>query len=139
MTAVRAADPSIPSGSMSLSNNHLISCSRLSKRTGPAHCTQPMNSRSHYDQSLAIVSSAIRAWDPLGLAADGAPPDEYAQEVARIVARIPRCRSEAELAAAISEVFSESFESDSFTVANCSEPARRAWTGLVGAGLLQPA
>lgn len=98
-----------------------------------------MNSRSHYDQSLAIVSSAIQAWDPLGLAADGAPPDEYAQEVARIVARIPRCRGEAELAAAISEVFSESFESDSFTVANCSEPARRAWTGLVGAGLLQPA
>jgi hypothetical protein len=55
------------------------------------------------------------------------------------VVRIPRCRSEAELASAISGVFSETFGSDTFTVANCSEPARRAYTGLVGAGLLQPA
>jgi hypothetical protein len=59
--------------------------------------------------------------------------------VASIVGRIPRCRSEAELASAISGVFSETFGSDTFTVANCSEPARRAYTGLVGAGLLQPA
>jgi hypothetical protein len=55
------------------------------------------------------------------------------------VAHIPRCRSEAELAAAIAAVFSESFESDSFTVANCSEPARLLYTGLVSEGLLQPA
>jgi hypothetical protein len=98
-----------------------------------------MNSRLDYDQALSIVGAAILAWDPFGLAADSAPPDEYAEEVARVVALIPRCRSEAELAAAISEVFSESFDSDTLTVAKCSEPARLAYTGLVGAGLLQPA
>lgn len=98
-----------------------------------------MNSRLQYDQAFAIVGSAIQAWDPFGLAANGAPPDEYVQEVARIVARIPRCRSEAELAAAISDVFSKSFESDTLTVASCSEPAKRAYIGLVDTGLLQPA
>jgi hypothetical protein len=107
--------------------------------TGLAHCRQPMNSRLDYDQARAIVGEAILAWDPYRLVTDGAPLDEYANEVARVVARIPRCRSEAELAAAISDVFSDSFETDTFTTANCSEPARRAYTGLVGAGLLQPA
>jgi hypothetical protein len=87
------------------------------------------------------MGAAIQAWDPLGLAAGDTPLDEYGEEVARVVARIPRCRSEAELAAAISDVFSEPFESvpATFTIANCREPARRAYTGLVGAGLLQPA
>ena len=97
-----------------------------------------MESRLAYDKALTIVGSAILAWDPYRLVTDGAPPDEYAEEVARVVARIPRCQTEAELAAAISDVFSESFESGTFTVADCSEPARLAYTGLVSAGLLQP-
>jgi hypothetical protein len=98
-----------------------------------------MDSRLEYDKALAIVDAVIRDWDSCRLVEDGSPPDEYAEEVARVVAHIPRCRSEAELAAAIAAVFSESFESDSFTVANCSEPARLLYTGLVSEGLLQPA
>lgn len=122
---------------MAYGNN--ISGCRHGFRTGLARCRQPMNSRLDYDLALTIVGTAIRDWDPVELAADGSPLDEYAQEATRVVARIPRCRSEVELAAAISDVFSESFGADTFAIANCSEPSRRIYTGLVGAGLLQPA
>jgi hypothetical protein len=47
--------------------------------------------------------------------------------------------SDAWVALRVADVFSESFESDAFTIAHCSEPARRVYTGLFGAGLLQPA
>jgi len=94
-----------------------------------------MKDRRDYDQAFALVRSAIHAWDPYQLIAEGSPLDEFDHEIAKIVARIPRCRSERDLATAISEVFSESFAPDRFPVDDCSKPARLALHGLVGARL----
>lgn len=94
-----------------------------------------MKDRGEYEQALAIVRAAIGAWDPYRLLELGAPLDEFDDEIAKVVARIPKLHTENELAATISEVFSSAFGSEAFAVANCVEPARLAFTGLVNAKL----
>jgi hypothetical protein len=94
-----------------------------------------MKDRRDYEQALAIVRSAIGAWDPYRLLELGAPPDEFDDEIAKVVARIPKLRGENDLAATISEVFSSAFGPETFAVADCAVPARLAFTGLVNAKL----
>jgi len=57
----------------------------------------------------AVTAEVIREWDPHALYADGAPADELDREIASLVAQIPRIKSAADAAQAISRVFGSSF------------------------------
>ncbi|WP_189454552.1 DUF1871 family protein [Cognatilysobacter bugurensis] len=89
--------------------------------------------------ALEIVGRLIRAWDPYSLIAEGAPADEFGDEIAKIVARIPRCRDVEDVAKAISAVFSDAFEPGGFSPVDCFEPAQEIYMALGRAKLLPAA
>jgi hypothetical protein len=49
--------------------------------------------RAKYQQMRDVTATVIRSWDPYGLLNGGAPRDELDQEIASLVAQIPRIRS----------------------------------------------
>ncbi|WP_369334538.1 DUF1871 family protein [Rhodanobacter sp. FDAARGOS 1247] len=79
--------------------------------------------RQNYDSALLVVASVVRSWDPCSLIGSGAPPDEFDAEIATVVAHIPCISDAASAAAALSSVFSASFESSLFSPARCAAPA----------------
>ena len=89
-----------------------------------------MKDRSDYEKALGIVGRMIRAWDPYSLIAEGAPADEFDEEIAQVVVQIPHCRDIDDIAKAISDVFSEAFGPDSFTPVNCFRPAQEIYMEL---------
>lgn len=88
---------------------------------------------------MEIVGRMVRAWDPYNLIAEGAPMDEFDDEIAQVVAHIPRCLEIDDLAKVISAVFSDAFERDGFTPANCFRPAQEIYMELRRANLLPAA
>ncbi len=95
-----------------------------------------MKDRSQYNKAIGVVRGVIRAWDPYCLIAKGAPADEFDDEIVKITARIPGFRSPSDAALAISEVFSASFGTEGFSVADCSAPAEQIFAALGRARLL---
>lgn len=98
-----------------------------------------MKDRRDYERTIEIVGSVVRAWDPHCLIAEGAPIDEFDDQIARITARIPGFHSPADAAQVISDVFSRSFGPDTFSAAECSAPARQLFSELGRAKLLPAA
>ena len=98
-----------------------------------------MRDRGDYEKALEIVGRMIRAWDPYDLIAEGSSADEFDDEIAKVVSRIPHCRGIDDIAKAISEVFSEAFEPDGFTPVNCFPPAQEIYMELRRAKLLPAA
>lgn len=82
-----------------------------------------MRTRQNYDSALLVVASVVRSWDPCSLIGSGAPHDEFDAEIAKVVAHIPCISDAASAAAALSSVFSASFESSLFSPARCAAPA----------------
>jgi hypothetical protein len=96
--------------------------------------------RRDYEQALEIIGNVVRAWDPYCLIAEGAPPDQFDSEIAKVIARIPSFRSSNDVARALSEIFSESFgPEEQFSVADCSDPAAQIFLELGHAKLLPAA
>ena len=98
-----------------------------------------MKDRREYEKAIEIVGGVIRAWDPYCLISEGAPIDEFDDQIARIAARVSKFRSPADAAQVISDVFSRSFGPDTFSAADCSEPAQRLFSELGSAKLLSAA
>ena len=80
-----------------------------------------MHIKRDYKQVFDIVQRVILAWDPYALVSHGAPPNEFDQEVAQIVARVPKCRTESDVSRAVSEIFSQSFSPDDFSLDKCHD------------------
>src|SRR5215471_12414623 len=80
-----------------------------------------MRSRRDYQRAFAVVREAIHEWDPYGLLAAGAPPDEFDSEVAAVVRQISRVQSSRDAAHVVAGVFSSSFAPERFTPEQCQE------------------
>jgi len=92
--------------------------------------------RRDYEKALEIIGAIIRAWDPYNLINEGAPSDEFDDQIAKITARAPAFYGIDEIALAISDVFSDSFGPGSFTPADCFQPAQEIFMELRRAMLL---
>ena len=95
-----------------------------------------MSSRQDYDAVRAIVRRVIAAWNPYGLLSEGAPPDEFDEEVALVAARVPKIGSPESAAAHLSEVFSQQFEPETFGLDACRDAGRDLYEQLRTAGYL---
>jgi uncharacterized protein DUF1871 len=91
--------------------------------------------KSEYRRALDAVGEVIRAWDPYGLFAGGAPSDEFDGEIAGVVRQLDRINSPADAAEVISRVFSSSFEAHHFSPIHCREVGDRLYAALVAQGL----
>ena len=80
------------------------------------------------------VRAVIHRWDPYNLLRGGAPPDEFDSEIRRLVAQVPRIRSDKDAAHAVSRVFSPSFQRTGFTPDDCSAVGRELFSVLAEAG-----
>ena len=98
-----------------------------------------MQARDNYKQTLAVVASVVRQWDPYHLLAGGAPADEFDAEIAKVAARVPHMRSAQEAAQVLSAVFSEAFEPHLFTPEVCAQPGSSLFSRLAESGLASPA
>ncbi|HVY81147.1 MAG TPA: DUF1871 family protein [Steroidobacteraceae bacterium] len=92
--------------------------------------------RAKYQRMWDVTAHVVRKWDPLGLLAGGAPTDEYDQEIASLVAQIPRIHSAVDAAHAVSRVFVSSFHPQTFSVEICSEAGKTLYVALSEQGLI---
>jgi len=83
-----------------------------------------------YQEIVRIVIQALNEWDPYELIEGGAPENEFTEEATRIAANIKKIETPTELANVISDVFSRSFDSDVFSVAECLPVASRIFSDL---------
>ncbi|MBH5319641.1 hypothetical protein I6N90_17735 [Paenibacillus sp. GSMTC-2017] len=58
-----------------------------------------------YESELETISKYINEWDPIGLLAGGAPPNEYSIEIRELAAMNISLLDEVELAKLIQDVF----------------------------------
>ena len=95
-----------------------------------------MKTRSDYEGATQVVAAVVRRWDPYALLAEGCPPDEFDSEIASVVAEVPRIRSRADAADALSRVFSSAFEPERFRPDECAQPGAELYEALVAAGVI---
>ena len=91
--------------------------------------------KKEYKRAVDVIGQVIRAWDPYGLLAGGAPTDEFNSEIAAVVRQIDRINSPKDAAEVISRVFASSFETDLFTPIKCFEIGERLHAALIEQGL----
>ncbi|HEY1377079.1 MAG TPA: hypothetical protein VGF55_09815 [Gemmataceae bacterium] len=96
-----------------------------------------MKTRRDYDRAIQAVREVIHRWDPYGLLAGGSPLDEFDAEIAALVAQVPRIRSRADAAHALSRVFSSAFEPERFRPEDCIAAGTELFEALSAAGLLE--
>jgi len=89
-----------------------------------------------YNRALQVVGSVVRKWDPYSLIASGAPADEFASEIASVVAQIPRIKTEEEAVLALSRVFSSAFDAVRFSPENSSEAGKKLFAALSASGFV---
>jgi len=97
-----------------------------------------MRTRKDYDRAFAVVGKVVHAWDPNSFIGGGALQDEWDDEIARLVAQIPRMNSEEEVTNAISRTFSEAFQPEDFGPSSCADVGRELFQALKDSGLLRP-
>ena len=74
---------------------------------------------AEYRRLYEALNSLILAWDPYGLFKSGELSDEFSDEVTQILAKLPYCQSEADVAREIQAVFAISFSDHEFTLSAC--------------------
>jgi hypothetical protein len=79
-----------------------------------------MKNRDDYDKAIEVTGAVVRAWDPYNLLEGGASSDEFEAEIAQLVTHIPKISNTADAVQSVSLVFSEAFESELFTPADCA-------------------
>jgi hypothetical protein len=98
----------------------------MARRDGKGQCKQ----------MFSLVRGVINRWDPYTLLAGGAPEDEFENEVALVISRIKTIKTEKDAAIALSEVFSEAFEPENFTLEFCHQAGRDLFHELKKANFL---
>lgn len=96
-----------------------------------------MNTREDYRNAFQIVRSVIAEWDPFSLILGGAPTDEFDGEVTTLLTCIRGIHNSHDAAAAVSSVFSASFEPEAFPLEACSEVGAKLFARLSEAGLVR--
>jgi hypothetical protein len=89
-----------------------------------------------YKRAIRAVREVVHRWDPYGLLGSGCPADEFDREIAAVVAQVPRIRSRADAAHALTRVFSSAFERNRFRPEDCASPGAELYDALFAAGLM---
>src|SRR5688572_7024510 len=106
--------------------------------TGHDEFGATMKSREDYDRAVVLTRTLVREWDPGGMLRKGAPDDEWDDEIARLVARIPRVAGADDAGRHIAEVFTAAFGRGVLN-ADASADFGRRWHAALGeSGLLPP-
>lgn len=72
-----------------------------------------------YRELYEELNEIVLAWDPYALYRQGELRDEFSDEVTRLLAVLPATRSEDDVVAVVSKVFSESFSTRDFSNSTC--------------------
>lgn len=96
----------------------------------------PFHTRAQYEQAFRIAREVIAQWDPYRLLAGGAPEDEFDPDVSRLMPRLERARSAADVAEAVLAVFGEMLAESGYGVGTCTAVGETLYRRLVAAGLL---
>jgi hypothetical protein len=96
-----------------------------------------LTKKKDYEHALEVVGQEIRQWDPYGLLAMGCPADEFHNEIASVVAQIPRIAGPNDAAHAISRVFSSAFDRETFAPELCVDVGSRLYAALKKNRLLE--
>ncbi|MEQ1794125.1 MAG: DUF1871 family protein [Nitrospira sp.] len=92
--------------------------------------------KQKYKQMFSLVRAVINRWDPYGLLAGGAPEDEFEHETALVVAKVKTIKTETDATVVLSEVFSDAFEPQYFTVEACAQVGRDLFHELKSANVI---
>lgn len=95
-----------------------------------------MKTREDYDRAIVLTRALVHAWDPQKLLASGAPVDEFDDEVARLVARIPRLRDAEDAGRHVEDVFTAQFGRGVLGTEAAAKMGERWYTALREASLL---
>ena len=95
-----------------------------------------MRTRREYDRAFQIVRDVIARWDPYGLIGQGAPTDEFDDEIAQLLPYLQRAKSGSELGDAVLRVFAQTFGEAGFDIGSCRKVGEELYTDLTKAGLL---
>lgn len=74
-----------------------------------------------YKKQVAALNFIINRWDPYSLIEEGSPSDEFSNEVSNLLALLKTAKTEDNFAEAVSNVFSKTFETESFDKEQCSK------------------
>jgi hypothetical protein len=96
-----------------------------------------MKTRKEYDDAFRIVRAAVASWDPFGILGGGAPKDEWDHEIARLLPKIQRALTPADVAREIAVAFGESIEGTPISAEEIDDVATGIFVRLKTAGLLQ--
>ena len=97
-----------------------------------------MKSREDYDRAVVLTRHLVRDWDPHSVLKLGAPDDEFDDEIARLVARIPRLTGPADAGRHVAEVFTAQFGQGVLAAKDSARIGERWYAALLEAGLLHP-
>ena len=89
-----------------------------------------------YRETVEVISQVVNDWDPYDLIKSGAPDNEFYPEVARIAAKVHEIRTSMELAEVISNVFTDQFGPEYFSIEACVQVASQIFPDLKNRGLL---
>jgi len=93
--------------------------------------------KQSYREMIECITAVINEWDPYDLVRDGAPDDEFSQEVAQIAAKVSETKTPMELAEVISSVFAKGFAAEPyFSVNSCMPVASRLFSALQALGVI---
>lgn len=95
-----------------------------------------MKTREDYDRAIVLTRELMHAWDPGKLLAGGAPRDEFDDEIARLVARIPKIGSAEEAGRQVGEVFTAQFGRGVLSAEESARAGERWFAALREAGLV---
>jgi hypothetical protein len=95
-----------------------------------------MKSREDYDRAIVLTRTLVHAWDPGRLLAGGAPRDEFDDEIARLVARIPRIGDADSAGLHVAEVFTAQFGRGVLSADESAQAGERWFAALREAGVV---
>jgi len=98
-----------------------------------------VKSRDDYDRAIVLTRELMHAWDPGKLLAGGAPRDEFDDEVARLVARLPKITGPEDAGRHVGEVFTAQFGRGVLSEEESNRIGARWHAALREAGLLPDA
>jgi len=94
-----------------------------------------MKDREDYDRAIALTRRLMHEWDPHALLKGGAPEDEFDDEIARLVARIPRINGHDDAGRHVAEVFTAQFGQGVLAAEDSARIGALWYTALLDAGL----
>jgi hypothetical protein len=98
-----------------------------------------LRTRDDYDRAIAVTREVVHAWDPYDLIAGGAPADEFDDEIARMVARLPKIADPATAGQHVEDIFTAQFGRGVLDRKEADAIGERWFAALRQAGLLTDA